>query len=269
MICIKAEGERVKEVYCITPEVGFYHFPYSPDRLFKAMVPIVQAHFVINNQVFYDLPENYLQTAVIHDLKHYGAVLDELGVLPAPFPMKEVLSEANIEHVYKLFRINGLSYGNLSARENVPAFGEHTFWMTARGVYKSHLQGVGHDIFLVEGYDEQNGKILVHLPAGSNKRIRVSVDAIEHVLIYQTFPDVGAIVHVHAWMPDVYCTRQNYPCGTIELAREVVHMLKTTPNPSRAVIGLKNHGLTITGPSLEDIFSRISGKLLKEVPMMS
>ena len=184
VICIKMEGENAAEVYCITPEVGFYHFPYVPDQLYRAMAPIIEAHFVIDNKVLYDLPEKYLQTPVVNELKHYGTVLDELGVLPAPFPMKEVLSEENIEHVYKLFRINGLSYGNLSARESIPAFGQHTFWMTARGVDKAHLKGVGQDILLVEGYEETSGKVLVHLPPGSNNRVRVSVDAIEHVLIY-------------------------------------------------------------------------------------
>ena len=39
------------------------------------------------------------------------------------------------------------------------------------------------------------------------------------------------------------------------------------PEPERAVIGLKNHGLTITGTSLEDIFERIEGRILRQVPM--
>ena len=34
-----------------------------------------------------------------------------------------------------------------------------------------------------------------------------------------------------------------------------------------AVIGLKNHGLTITGESLDEIFDRIEGKVLRQVPM--
>ncbi len=95
------------------------------------------------------------------------------------------------------------------------------------------------------------------------------MDAVEHELIYRTFPEVGAIIHVYAWMDGVPCTRQNYPCGTIELAREVVDLLKQTENPSQTVIGLKNHGLTITGYDLEDIFSRIRGKLQTEVEMFA
>ena len=268
VVCIKTNGEDVPDVYCITPEVGFYHFKYNPQKVYDAMTPIISAHFAIGNRIRYDLPEMYTESPAAGKLKHYGAELERLGVLPAPFRLKEVLSAENIEHLYDLFEIKGLSYGNLSIREPIKEVGPLTFWMTARGCNKARLKGVGQDILLVEGCDEPSGDILVRVPAGSDRRMRVSVDAIEHVLIYQTFPRVGAIVHVHAWMNDVICTRQNYPCGTIELAREVVGLLQSTPDPDKAVIGLKNHGLTITGPGLEDIFARIHGKLLKEVPMI-
>lgn len=268
LICVKPNDPDPPEIYCITPEAGFYHFPYTPLRVYENMLPVIGAQFVINNRISTDLPPAYRQTKITEQLRHYGGVLDALGVLPTPFPLHDVLSEENIGHLYDLFRIKGLSYGNLSAREPVPEIGPNTFWMTARGVDKAHLKGVGEDILLVTGYDAEAGEILVSVPPGSNPRMRVSVDAIEHTLIYRAFPDVGAIVHVHAWMQDVCCTRQNYPCGTIDLAEEVVDLLHTTDCPGRTVVGLKNHGLTITGPNLEDIFSRMEGKLLKEVPMM-
>ena len=268
VICIQKRTGNAPEVYCITPEVGFYHFRYSPQRLLEAMKPVIGAHFVIDNRIRYDLPEKYSATPFAQKLRQYGAALDTMGVLPTPFPLAEVLSPENIDHLYDLFNIKGLSYGNLSVRERIPEVGPNTFWMTARGADKAHLKGIGQDILLVEGYDVAAGEILVRLPPGSNPGIRVSVDAIEHVMIYEAFPEVGAIVHVHAWMDGVPCTQQNYPCGTGELAREVMELLKSTRRPGRAVVGLKNHGLTITGPDLEDIFSRIEGKLLKEVPMM-
>jgi len=80
---------------------------------------------------------------------------------------------------------------------------------------------------------------------------------------------VGAVVHVHAWLDGVLCTTQNFPCGTIELAESVMNLLRQTDNPSRTAVGLKNHGLTITGPSLDDIFNRIRGLLRTQVEMMS
>ncbi len=268
-LCIKVQGDDPLEVHAITPEVGFYHFPYSPQSIYAAMEPVITAHFAINNRIYYDLPASHCSSPIARQIQQYGAELEALGLLPAPFPIEQVLSKENIEHLYRLFHIRGLSYGNLSAREKFAEIGPDTFWMTARGVDKARLQGIGKDILLVEGFDEVSGEILARIPPDGNPKIRVSVDAIEHLMIYRAFPEVGAIVHVHAWMQQVRCTRQNYPCGTVELAKAVCQELRLSPNPGRAVIGLKNHGLTITGPDLADIFSRIKGKLLKEVPMMA
>ena len=43
--------------------------------------------------------------------------------------------------------------------------------------------------------------------------------------------------------------------------------MREAPDPARAVVGLKNHGLTITGRSLDEILERIEGKLIRTVPM--
>ena len=268
LVCIVQNGRPEPEIYCITPETGFYHFKYDPYRLYQSMLPVINAVMVINNRVNTNLPPEFNSTVKTRELVKFGAVLDSMGVLPSPFPLDEVLSRENLDHLYRLFRIKGISYGNLSIREKIPGLGEDTFWMTARGVDKAHLKGVGQDILLVTGYDLEMQEILVSVPPDYNSRIRVSVDAIEHALIYEAYPDVGAIVHVHAWMNGIPFTTQNYPCGTINLAREAVTRLGTTTNPGKAVIGLKNHGITITGRDLDDIFSRIEGNLITEIPMM-
>jgi hypothetical protein len=44
-------------------------------------------------------------------------------------------------------------------------------------------------------------------------------------------------------------------------------LIRKAPDPARAVVGLKNHGLTITGRSLRDILERVEGKLIRQVPM--
>jgi ribulose-5-phosphate 4-epimerase/fuculose-1-phosphate aldolase len=262
--------DAAPEIYFTTPEVGFYHYQFDAGRVCDSMLPIVGSRLVIRNRISTDLPEAYWgSTPVVESIKRHGGELDRLGVLPSPFPLREVLSQEDIDHVYRIFGVKGVSYGNLSAREDVPELGEGTFWMTARGVNKARLVGVGQDVMLVTGYDKSAGEILVSVPPDHCRKARVSVDAVEHELIYRTFPAVGAIVHVHAWMDGVPCTRQNYPCGTRDLAEEVVRLLAETARPQRSVLGLKNHGLTITGPSLADIFGRIRGRLRTEVPMFA
>lgn len=131
---------------------------------------------------------------------------------------------------------------------------------------KANLTSVGEDVLLIKGYDPDKQAMLLSIPEKVNPR-RASVDAIEHWMIYTEHPEVGAIIHIHAWMDGVKATQINYPCGTLELAETVAELIRQEEDPSRAVIGLKNHGLTITGRDLEDIFERIDGKIQRRVPM--
>jgi ribulose-5-phosphate 4-epimerase/fuculose-1-phosphate aldolase len=95
----------------------------------------------------------------------------------------------------------------------------------------------------------------------------VSVDAIEHWQIYERHPDVGAIVHVHGWVEGVAATDVNYPCGSEELAHSVSALIDAEEDPAHAVVGLRNHGITATGSTLEEILDRIEPHLLTQVPM--
>ena len=89
--------------------------------------------------------------------------------------------------------------------------------MSASGVDKSKLETPGRDILLVSGYEPEHARIVLSVPPGIEPR-RVSVDAIEHWKIYREHPDVGAILHVHAWLDGITATEVNFPCGTEELA---------------------------------------------------
>ena len=64
------------------------------------------------------------------------------------------------------------------------------------------------------------------------KARRVSVDAIEHWMIYREHPDVGAILHVHGWIDGTVSTDVNYPCGTLQLAASVADLVRRArPQP--------------------------------------
>jgi ribulose-5-phosphate 4-epimerase/fuculose-1-phosphate aldolase len=258
------------DVYFTTPEAGFYRVALEEETIYKRILPIAGAHVAMDNRIITDLPQAYWKTSpVIEQIKKYGKILDEMGILPTPFPLHAILSPEDIDHLYRLFQVKGLSYGNLSARERISGFDFHTFWMTARGVDKSNLQAPGRDLLLVTGIEEESGKIQISVPPQYDPKVRVSVDAVEHELIYRTFPGVGAVVHVHAWMDGIKCTRQNYPCGTLELAAEVVNLLKKESRPERSIVGLKNHGLTLTGHNLDEIFDHMTGRIRTEVPMFA
>ena len=184
-----------------------------------------------------------------------------MNLFPAPFPIQEILPPEDFRHVKRLYGIGGLSYGNLSARKD-----EQRFWMSASGVNKGNLRRIGEDMLLVKRFDADRKAMRLSVPPTVTPR-RVSVDAIEHWMIYTEHPTVGAIVHIHAWMDGIPSTQINYPCGTVELARAVAEQVRQADNPDRAIIGLKNHGLTITGRDLDDIFERIDGRIIPQVPM--
>jgi len=269
LFCIVATDQNDHfQGYSITPEVGFVEFIYSPEIMTHYMYPVISSHFVIRNKLFTDLNLNNNHVIPeIDDIMIFAQELKMMGVLLAPFPLTEFLTKEMIDHLFRLYEIKALSYGNLSIRNNHFKTDGTTFWMTARGVDKSILKGIGKDILLVEGYDADSGEMHIAVPTVHDPDMRVSVDAIEHYMIYREFPDIGAIVHVHAWMDNILCTDQTYPCGTMELAQHVVELLRSTNNPARTVVGLKNHGITVTGPDIREIFERLRNNLKINVPM--
>jgi ribulose-5-phosphate 4-epimerase/fuculose-1-phosphate aldolase len=263
-----ARGERGPEAYFITMEQGFHRISHDHDdaAFFQAVVerilPLAESRLVIDNEFTPDLPRD-LWNGDEHTaaLFRAGQRLAELDLLPAPWPIDELLSPADLRHVQRLFGIGGLSYGNASARHAGDAF-----WMSASGVDKSHLLEIGREILMVTGYDQARGVIRLSVPPGVKPR-RVSVDAIEHLTIYREHPEVGAILHVHGWVTGATSTEAVYPCGTEELAREVAGLVRDAPDPARAIIGMKNHGVTITGSSLDEILERVGPHIVRRVPM--
>ena len=248
-----------------TMERGCYLVPEGPDlaeSVVARLEPLATSHLVIDNEFRRDLePELWHGDVLTREIGEAGRRLDRHGLLPAPFPVEELVSERDLQLIKRLYSIGGLSYGNLSARKD-----EHRFWMSASGVDKSKLDEPGRDILLVSDFDPARGTIVLSVPPDVEPR-RVSVDAIEHWMIYGANPEVGAILHVHAWVDGIEATEVNYPCGTSELAESVAALVAASPDPAHAVVGLRNHGITATGSSLTEILDRIEPSLLPQVPM--
>ncbi len=253
--------------YAIGSDVG--DDPSFFKSVFSRVEPLASSRLVIGNEFTDDLPDSLCAgDDVTRQITRAGQRLAALDLLPAAFPIEEILSDRDLRHVKLLYGIGGLSYGNVSARRvgAGPGEAQPQYWMSASGVDKSALHEIGRDILLVTGYDEARDIMQLRVPAGVEPR-RVSVDAIEHWMIYREHPEVHAILHVHAWIEGTVATEINYPCGTVELAESVAELVRQAPDPSRAVVGQRNHGLTITGHSLDEIFARIDGKIVRKVPM--
>ncbi len=264
VVYLVPEGEGWR-TYFVTLEQGRYEVQDGDayfERVYERLYPLATSQLVIDNEFCRDLPEELWEgDELTRQLAEAGRRLGALNLLPSPFPIEELLTPRDLRHVQRLYGIGGLSYGNLSVRKD-----RERFWMSASGVNKAELRVIGRDILLVKGYDPVRNRILLSVPPHVQPR-RVSVDAIEHWMIYTEHPTVGAIVHVHAWMRGIRSTEVNYPCGTIQLARAVAELIREAPDPARAVVGLKNHGITITGPTLDDILTRLERDVIRQVPM--
>jgi ribulose-5-phosphate 4-epimerase/fuculose-1-phosphate aldolase len=268
MIGVTGPEASHPDAHFLTPEQGHYRVQGNSDRaaffemIYDRIEPLASSHLIIDNIFDPDLPkELWNGDSITESIFRAGKRLDALNVLPTPFPLDKILSEKERRQLKRLYGMGGLSYGNISARLD-----ETRFWMSASGVDKSNLREIGRDILLVKDYDREKGAMRLSVPPDVEPR-RVSVDAIEHWMIYHEHPTVGAILHVHAWMEGVPSTVFNYPCGTYELGQAVADIVRSHEDPARAVVGLRNHGLTITGTSLDEIFDRTEGRLLNTVPM--
>ncbi|TMJ93493.1 MAG: class II aldolase/adducin family protein [Actinobacteria bacterium] len=257
-----------KGVWFTTMERGHYGVQTADgdaslaEAVVDRLAPLARSKLVIDNDFRMDLePELWEGDEITEQIQRAGARMGDLDLLPAPFPIEELLDEQDLRHVKRLYGVGGLSYGNLSARKD-----ERRFWMSASGVDKSKLETPGRDILLVSDYEAENNRMVLSVPPEVEPR-RVSVDAIEHWMIYRAHPGVGAILHVHAWMEGIPATDTNFPCGTAELAESVADLLAHEPDPDHAVIGLRNHGITATGESLDEILDRIEPLVLRQVPM--
>ena len=149
----------------VTLEQGTYAIDTGADddqyffkSVFSRVEPLASSRLVIGNE-FTDRPARRAARRRRHHRARSrapGERLAALDLLPAAFPIEEILSDRDLRHVKLLYGIGGLSYGNVSARRldvGARRVRRPQYWMSASGVDKSALHEVGRDILLVTGYD--------------------------------------------------------------------------------------------------------------------
>src|SRR3954451_8803145 len=93
-------------VWFTTLERGSYLVPET-DRLADAVVerlaPLARSRLVIDNEFVPDLePELWAGDDETESLASAGRRLDGLGLLPAPFPVEEIVGERDLRHIKRL-----------------------------------------------------------------------------------------------------------------------------------------------------------------------
>jgi hypothetical protein len=216
MLMVYVPDEGVK---FLNLELGHYDEPEMDgfyQRVVNRIIPLASSRLIIRDIIESDLePELWQGDELTESMYIIGKKLKEWDLLPALFPIEEILPPKDFQHVKKLYGIGGLSYGNLSIRRD-----EKRFWMSASGVDKANLKEIGRDILMVKDFDAEKEAIVLSVPPNVEPR-RVSVDAIEHWMIYQEHPNIGAILHVHAWMDGIPATSFNILVELMSLLKKL------------------------------------------------
>lgn len=111
---------------------------------------------------------------------------------------------------------DGIGFGNLSIRDGSPGR------FIISGSQTGHVAEAGEGHFtLVKGYDLTKNRVDCEGP------VKASSESLTHAMIYETFPDAGAVIHVHnrkAWerlLGKVPTSGKNVPYGTPAMAAEI------------------------------------------------
>ena len=90
---------------------------YFFKTVFSRVEPLATSRLVIGNEFTPDLPPELCEgDDITRQITRAGERLGALDLLPAAFPIEEILSARDLRHVKLLYGIGGLSYGNVSAR---------------------------------------------------------------------------------------------------------------------------------------------------------
>ena len=147
---------------------------WIPGNFSAAGDPATSPHPNLNpfptpNEFVPDLePELWGGDEITASITRAGKLLDELDLLPSPFPIEAYLPEADLRHLKQMFNIGGLSYGNVSARKD-----DLRFWMSASGVDKTKLEEIGPEILMVTDYIPERRAMSLSVPPNVTPR-RVS-----------------------------------------------------------------------------------------------
>ena len=260
---LEGDGPYDYTMTMITPERGYEVLNGSPEAgadLSDTLVRRSDVVYVDENVVHTDLSEDLIPgTDVTRAMQEMAVRLDSLDLVPSAVPL-DGLSDKQRRRFFKVLGLKQVSYGNMSARHDADRF-----WMTGRGVNKAKLEIIGRDIILVPNFNREEGKIHLTVPP-DREDARVSIDSSIHAAIYDAFPDVGAMIHIHSFVDNVVYTDDHYPCGTRELCDSTIDALRLTEDPNRTILGLANHGILVTGADLEEAWGQIEARLGDLVP---
>src|SRR5918992_1727934 len=84
------------------------------EGVIERLAPLALSKLVIDNEFRTDLEEELWEgDEVTEEIREAGVRMGDLDLLPAPFPIEDLLSERELRHVKRLYGIGGGSCGDL------------------------------------------------------------------------------------------------------------------------------------------------------------
>jgi ribulose-5-phosphate 4-epimerase/fuculose-1-phosphate aldolase len=174
-----------------------------------------------------------------------------------------------IEYRQRLFALNligvypdGIGFGNISERSN------------PRGQFIISASQTGH----LRDVDAQHFSLVTKYSIEGNwlecRGVQpASSESLTHAMIYQQFPHVDAVIHVHhhaAWhrlQDKVPTTAAEVPYGTPAMATEVARLAADTGLPAQKIFVMAGHedGIISFGAGLEEAFRILIDNLQPEL----
>jgi hypothetical protein len=108
LVVLESETGRA---HLVTPEMG--HVVLDPDDVAGRITTLASARITIDNIFEHDLPPHLWQgDAHTAAIGRAGKALASWNLLPAPFPIEEMLTAEDLEWLKRVYGITGLSAGN-------------------------------------------------------------------------------------------------------------------------------------------------------------
>lgn len=146
---------------------------------------------------------------------------------------------------------DGIGYGNISQLDHA----KNQFVIS--GTQTGHFaQAMPEHFALVTNYNIKENFIVCEGP------IKASSESLTHAMIYETFPDVTAVIHIHSaehWkrlMHQVPTTGVAIPYGTPKMAEEIKRLAKESDLPQSQILVMAGHedGIITFGSTLDQAF---------------
>jgi L-ribulose-5-phosphate 4-epimerase len=172
-------------------------------------------------------------------------------------PVRNLMMTRNLIGCYD----DGIGFGNISIRDSGHP---ERFYIT--GSATGHIKTGGRALYaLVERWDIPGNTLWSRGP------VQASSESMSHAVIYETLPEVTAVIHIHHlehWrraIAELPATPEHIAYGTPEMAEAIRSVILEFRMKHHGVLAMKGHeeGMIMYGRSMEEAiqaFDRFTGR---------